>query len=65
MHDQVTVHHCNDVHVHVMMHGQLPTRSSIDNDECHVSAFRPISEALVGHEPISDRVLVARLKAKP
>ena len=24
---------------------RLPTRSALDNDECHVTAFRPISEA--------------------
>ena len=26
-------------------HGQPATRSSFDNDECHVTAFQPISEA--------------------
>jgi len=41
MHGHVTVHHCNDA----VMHGRPLTRSSFDNDKCHVTAFRPISEA--------------------
>ena len=33
-----------------MSHGRPPTRSSFDNEERHVTAFRPISEGLaIGH----------------
>ena len=28
-----------------VMHGRPPTRSSFDNDERHMMAFRPVSEA--------------------
>jgi len=32
-------------HVTAISNGRPPTRSAFDNDECHVTAFRPISEA--------------------
>ena len=46
MHGHVTVQHCIDARSRDrMMNSRPPTRSSFDNDERHVTAFRPISEA--------------------
>jgi len=33
------------LHVNCLSHRRPPTRSAFDNDECHMTAFRPISEA--------------------
>jgi len=44
-HDIANIAPSRDRAIFAISHRRTPTRSSIDNDECHVTAFRPISEA--------------------
>ena len=55
VHNYNTVQHCSHVMVqHCNVETQTVTSSAFDNDECHVTAFQPISEA--GHSWSYDNV---------
>jgi len=44
--------------IFAISHGRPPTRSAFDNGECHVTAFRPISEAAHSWSYESDDLLL-------
>jgi len=39
------MHQCYLSAIFAISHGRPPTHAAFDNDECHVTASRPISEA--------------------